>query len=192
MNGLFQKCILKSAKKHFFLCLFISIEEAFIEIVENKREYPKIKNFCKNSYYSGILQNLYSGSEGELIIFLQLRYHCYILDSFNENLSSALKDISKDDLKHQELLANAIQMTSGDPIYCNSEGKWIAGRQIDYIKNVKQILLLNLEAKEKTIIDYKIAISKIENQQIKTLLSSILEDEEKHRTILKELLAKNT
>lgn len=81
-------------------------------------------------------------------------------------------------------------MTSGDPIYCNSEGKWLGGRQIDYIKDTRQILLLNLEAKEKSIIDYKIAISKIENQQIKTLLSSILPDEENHRTILKDLINK--
>ena len=157
-------------------------------IAENKKEYPIIKNFCKNSYYSGILQNLYSGSEGETVIFLQLRYHSYILERFNEAISQALKDIASDDLKHQELLANAIQMTSSDPIYCNSEGKWLGGRQIDYIKDTKQILLLNLEVKEKSIIDYKIAISKIENQQIRALLSAILSDEEEHRTLLKKLI----
>jgi rubrerythrin len=143
---------------------------------------------CKNSYYAGILQNLYAGSEGEAVIFLQLRYHSYILESFNEEFSKILKEIAIDDLKHQELLAHAIQMTASDPVYCNSEGKWLGGRQIDYIKETKQILSLNLEAKEKAIIDYKIAISKIENQQIKLLLSSILEDEERHRVILKALI----
>lgn len=152
------------------------------------KDYPKVKNLCKNSYYSGILQNLYSGSEGEVILFLQLRYHSYILERFNEEISQILKDISLDDLKHQELLANAIQMTAGDPLYCNSEGKWLGGRQIDYIKDTKQILLLNLEAKEKAIIDYKIAISKIENQQIKDLLSAILADEESHRNNLKRII----
>lgn len=83
-------------------------------------------------------------------------------------------------------------MTSSDPKYCNSEGKWLGGRQIDYIKETRQVLALNLELKEKTVIDYKIAISKIDNQQIKELLSAILADEEKHRLLLKQLIEKLT
>lgn len=154
------------------------------------KSYPKVKNLCKNSYYSGILQNLYSGSEGEVILFLQFSYHSYILEGFNDEISKVLKEIALDDLKHQELLANAIQMTAGDPLYCNSEGKWLGGRQIDYVKDTRQILKLNLGTKEKSIIDYKIAISKIENQQIKALLASILTDEEEHRNQLKNLLSK--
>lgn len=122
------------------------------------------------------------------MIFLQLRYHFYILENFNEKISEKLNNIALEDLKHQELLANVIQMTSSDPKYLNSEGKWLSGKQIDYIKDIEQIIALNLEAKEKAIIDYKIATSKIDNQQIKLLLSSILEDEEKHREILKTIL----
>ena len=152
------------------------------------KEYPEIKNFCKNSYYSGILQNLFAGSEGEVIIFLQLQYHSNTLKNYNPKISKILYEISLTDLKHQQLLSNAIEMTYGNPIYATTQGKWIGGRQIDYVKDVKQIIHANLEAKEKAIIDYKLAISKIENQQIKMLLSSILSDEETHRLILKKLI----
>ena len=154
----------------------------------NSKEYPAIKNPCKNSYYSGILQNLFAGPEGEVITFLQLQYHANTLKNFNEKISKILYEISLTDLKHQQLLANAIEMTYGNPIYANSQGKWIGGRQIDYVKNTKQIIHANLEAKEKSIIDYKIAISKIENTQIKLLLTAILSDEENHRLILKKIL----
>lgn len=152
------------------------------------RSYPALKSYCKNSYYSGILQNLYAGSEGEVIIFLQLRYHSNVLKNFNAKISSVLEEISMCDLKHQELLASAIEKTYGNPVYATSTGKWIGGRQIDYVKSVKQILSANLEAKEKSIIDYKVAISKIDNVQIKLLLGAILADEENHRLILKKLL----
>ena len=155
---------------------------------QNERDYPIIKNYCKNSYYSGILQNLYAGPEGEVVLFLQLRYHYNILKLFNPKIADVIYEIALTDLKHQELLANAIQMTYGNPIYATTQGKWLGGRQIDYIKDTKQLLLANLEAKEKTIIDYKIAISKIENTQIKLLLSAILADEENHRLILKKLI----
>ena len=151
------------------------------------KEYPIIKNPCKNSYYSGILQNLFAGSEGEVIIFLQLQYHANILKPFNDKISKLLNEIALTDLKHQQLLSHAIQMTYGNPIYATSQGKWIGGRQIDYIKDTKQIIHANIEAKEKSIIDYKLAISKIENTQIKLLLNAILIDEENHRLILKKL-----
>lgn len=152
------------------------------------RNYPIVKSYCKNSYYSGILQNLYAGSEGEVVLFLQLCYHANVLKNFNSKISSILEEISMCDLKHQQLLASAIEKTYGNPIYATSTGKWIGGRQIDYVKSVKQILIVNLEAKEKSIIDYKIAISKIDNVQIKLLLGAILADEENHRLILKKLL----
>lgn len=152
------------------------------------REYPTIKTHCKNSYYSGLLQNLFAGSEGEVVLFLQLQYHANILRSYNEKISSVLNEMSLTDLRHQQLLAHAIEMTYGNPIYATSQGKFIGGRQIDYIKDTKLILHANLEAKEKSIIDYKLAISKIENVQIKLLLSAILADEENHRLILKKLI----
>lgn len=154
-----------------------------------EREYPLVKTYCKNSYYSGILQNLFAGSEGEVVLFLQLRYQAMILKNFNPKISNMLEEIANCDLKHQELLSGAIEKTYGNPIYATSTGKWIGGRQIDYVKNVKQILLMNLEAKEKAIIDYKVAISKIDNVQIKLLLGAILSDEENHRLILKKLLS---
>ncbi len=161
-----------------------------MEIIENisKKEYPQVKNYCKNSYYSGILQNLFAGSEGEIITFLQLQYHANIIKNFHPKIADLLNEISLTDLKHQQLLSNAIQMTYGNPIYANSQAKWIGGRQIDYLKDTKQIILTNIELKEKAIIDYKMAISKIENIQIKLLLNSILNDEENHRLILKKLL----
>lgn len=163
--------------------------DILIEVEDmSDKEYPLIKSVCKNSYYAGLLQNLYSGSEGETISFLQLRYHSFILQQFNNRASKILSEIAICELKHQELLAHAIQMCSSDPIFANSQGKWLGGRQIDYVKDTRQILRANLEQKEKSIIDYKLAISKIENNQIKILLTSILSDEENHRLILKKLI----
>lgn len=154
----------------------------------HQKEYPKIKGFCKNAYYAGLLQNLYAGTESETVLFLQFRYQSYILSQFNEQISRVLNDVALCELKHQELLAHAIQITGGDPIFACSQGKWLGGRQIDYIKDTKSILQINLEAKEKSIIDYKLAISKIDNTQIKLLLTAILSDEENHRLIFKKLL----
>lgn len=154
--------------------------------LENKK-YPTIKSLRKNSYYSGILKNLYAGSEGECIVFLQLKYQTYILKNFYAEIVSLLEEIAKTELLHQQLLADAILMSGGDPTYSNSQNKWIGGRQIDYVKDIKQIISFDIELKEKIIIDYKIAIAKIDNIEIKKLLASILQDEEIHLRKLKKV-----
>ena len=154
--------------------------------LENKK-YPIIHSLRKNSYYSGILKNLYAGSEGECIVFLQLKYQTYVLKNFHPEISDLLEEISKTELLHQQLLSDAILMSGGDPTYSNSQNKWIGGRQIDYVKDIKQIISYDIEMKEKIVIDYKIAIAKIDNLEIKKLLASILQDEEIHLRKLRNI-----
>lgn len=160
-----------------------------IELV-TRSDYPKIKQLRKNSYYHGLLQNLYAGQDSETTIFHQLRYQYYMLSGFNDKIAEILNGIALSDLKHHELLAEAIKMVGGDPVLCSAQGKWFGGRSIDYIKDTKQILLLDIEAKEKAIIDYRTTISKIENTEVLLLLESIVADEERHKLLLKKLIRK--
>ena len=111
----------------------------------------------------------------------------YVLKNFYPEIADLLEDIAKTELLHQQLLSDAILMSGGDPTYSNSQNKWIGGRQIDYVKDIKQILSFDIELKEKIIIDYKIAIAKIDNLEIKKLLASILQDEEIHLRKLRKL-----
>ena len=147
-------------------------------------DYPKIKAFRKNAYYAGLLQNLLCGEEGVVLFFLQLKYQKSILGSFYPQISTTFDEILEMELIHLDLLANAIIMSGGDPMLINSQGKWISGRQIDYIKEIKQILSYDVELKEKSIIDFKLAHSKIDNIEIKNLLKEMIKDEE---IILKKL-----
>lgn len=152
-----------------------------------KKKYPLIKNLCKNSYYCGILQNLFAGNESECVMLMQIKYQISVLSEFYENYAEILRNICACDLLHEELLSHAILMCGGDPIYANAQNKWLGGRQVDYVKDVKQIISYDIELKEKIILDYKIAIAKIENFEIKSLLASILQDEENHLRQLKSI-----
>ena len=149
--------------------------------------YPKIKQIKSNSYYQGLLQNLYAGNDGEISSFFQFTYQNFILSPFGNNHASVFSKIASEDLLHAKILAEAVLMLGGDPVFCNNQGKWFGGRAVDYVKGVKQMLDLNIEAKEKHIIDYKTVISKIDEQQIKKMLQGILADEENHLYKLKEI-----
>lgn len=147
----------------------------------------KITKLKNNSYYLGLICNLYAGSEGEMVSFLQFFYHANITSAFNQMLSNAFMKIAIDELENAHKLSILIQTLNGDPMYIDSQRKWIGGRSIDYVKSFEQILSLGIELKNKKIIDLKTTISKIDDIQIKNILKEILEKNIEHKIILQKL-----
>lgn len=96
--------------------------------------------------------------------------------------------LANDELFHIKLLSEAIVALGGDPVLTDNKGLWLSGRWLDYVKDVKQMLWLNIELKQKTIIDYKTTISKIDDVQVKNVLNLILKDEQEMLNALKEEL----
>lgn len=148
--------------------------------------YPKLSRIKHNDYYCGIVQDLYCGKEGELTSFLQFTYQNNILLPFGNDFYRFFASLADEDLFHCQLLSETIISLGGDPFYCDNQGRWFGGRWIDYVKNIKQMLELDIEMKEKLIIDYKTAISKIDDLSIKQMLDAILKDEQNICFKLKE------
>ena len=98
-----------------------------------------------NGYYQGIITNLYSGSEGEVLTFMQEMYQANIVFPFEKEQYEFLKKLYKDDIIHTERLAEILTIMGGDPKYINVNNVWISGKSVDYVKSYKQILYTNLE-----------------------------------------------
>lgn len=137
-----------------------------------------------NGYYQGIVTNLYSGTEGEVVTFLQEMYQANIVFPFEKEQYEFLQKLYEDDIVHTQRLAEILTLMGGDPKYLNVQNVWISGRSVDYVKSYKQILYTNLELKEKVIIDYKTALGKINDQNINLILSLNLEDEILHKNMI--------
>ena len=137
-----------------------------------------------NGYYAGIVTNLYSGNEGEVLTFMQELYQANIVFPFEKEQYTFLKKLYEDDLIHTTRLSEILVLMGTDPKYLKINNTWLSGKNIDYVKSFKQILYTNLELKEKTIIDYKTAISKIDDNNINLILTLNLEDEILHKNII--------
>jgi len=137
-----------------------------------------------NGYYQGIVTNLYSGTEGEVVTFLQEMYQANIVFPFEKEQYEFLQKLYEDDIIHTQRLAEILTLMGGDPKYLSVQNVWISGRSVDYVKSYKQILYTNLELKEKVIIDYKTALGKINDQNINLILSLNLEDEILHKNMI--------
>lgn len=154
---------------------------------ELSASYPKFSRLKPNSYYQGLLQNLYSGVDGEICAVLQYAYFSFNLSTFGNEHAKLFSELVEDELLHAKKLAELIIMLGGDPIFASTQGKWLSGRSVDYIKSVKQMFMLAIELKEKLIIDYKSAIIKIDEMTIKRALEGILHEEESHLIMLKNV-----
>lgn len=156
---------------------------------EDFGNFPKLKKQNANSYYLGLVQNLYAGSEGELASFLQTTYQSGVLEG-TEEVAEILKKIADQDKKHLSILSHVILMLGGDPKFFNAQNKWFSTREIDYVQGVKQVVSYDIELKEKIIIDYKSTIQKISSPDIKAVLARILADENNHLQALKNVYEK--
>ena len=153
-----------------------------------RNSYPKLARIKHNDYYLGMVQELYSGKEGEVANFLQYTYQSNILLPFGNDFARLFGMIASEELLHCQLLSETIISLGGDPIYCDNQGRWLGGRWLDYVKDIKQMLVLNIENKEKNIIDYKTATSKIDDMAVKQMLMAITKDEESMLERLKNAL----
>lgn len=156
---------------------------------EDFGNYPKLKKQNANSYYLGLVQNLYAGSEGELACFLQATYQVQVLEDYDQEIVGTLKKIAEQDQKHLSILSHIILMLGGNPKFLNAQNKWFSTREIDYVQGVKQIISFDIELKEKVILDYKSTIQKISSSEIKSVLSRILADENNHLQALRNIYA---
>lgn len=152
----------------------------------------KCQNLKYNSYYLGLVQNLYAGAEGEVVSVLQQLYQSFLSSGYEEELSEVLERHSSQDTLHLKMLSEIILGLSGDPIFANSQNKFIGGRNIDYVKNSISILKTNIELKEKNIIDYKTTIAKIDDKNITDILEMILENKIRQKDELEYLIKKYT
>ena len=140
--------------------------------------YNKMMWLQPNSFYAELLQDLYAGDSGEIIAFLQFSYQSFLLIPFGEQFGKIFERLANEEFLHTKKLAEAIVMLGGNPIFANSKGKFIGGRTMSQIKDIKGMLIDDIELKEKSLINYKTTILKIENQYLKNLINSIIKEEE--------------
>ena len=140
-----------------------------------------------NSYYEGLLQDLFCGNDGLFSLFLHFFYQYNNIFVFNNNFSNKFQTLYKLELESCEKVCQLIFYMGGDAKYYSSTKKYISGMNIDYMKNLKSTLELDIELVEKSTIDIKNTMAKIENKEIKKQLNEILKIKTVEEKILKDI-----
>lgn len=144
-----------------------------------------------NSYYEGLLQNLFGGSKGCFVSFMTFFYQFCQVKEFSPENADCIKMLFESELQNCETISQILIMIGGDNRFYSSSRKYISGFNVDYSKAQSKMFVCDVELLEIGIIEVKNALQKIENKQIKEKLKKILENKKNELKILKETFFKN-
>jgi bacterioferritin len=155
--------------------------------------YPEIYIRQKDPRYLKLLLDLYMGKDGEFTSSCQYIYQSCILSGDFFDVKEALNDIVRTEMRHFSMLGNMIAQLGGDPRYWffqDRRYKMWDGNHVRYTKNIKKMLLENIEAEMNGIRNLRSAIDAIEDEDITYILQRVKMDEETHLKMFTDLFEK--
>lgn len=149
--------------------------------------YPKIENAQEDRTTVSVLKNLLSSRVSELTGVLQYAFQSVVADRTDNEIASILEEISIVEMLHMEKLMHAITDFGGVPRFEDSQGVNFNSSYVYYSTKLKDMLDANIAGEKRAIEDYTSAIAKVKNESLKNLLKRIIQDEELHIKIFKQI-----
>jgi len=147
--------------------------------------YPKIKESIEPETVK-ILKKDYAGQNGEFTAIAQYVFqHGRIKD--NPEFANSILKIAIVEMKHLDLLGDAIVALGGNPCFNDNKYFWDAST-VNYAPTFKEMIKANIYAESVAIVNYEKHINMIENPSVKALLDRIIEDEKLHLRFFEETL----
>lgn len=142
----------------------------------------------KNSYYEGLLSNLFCSNDGFFAVFMHFFYQFNQFSVFHNEVSEDFHILYEKELLCCEKISKMIISLGGDNKYYSASRRFISGANIDYIKNLKNSIELDVELIENNIIEVKNCLNKIENSEIKKQLKEVLDIKNEELAQIKAIL----
>lgn len=152
-----------------------------------KIPYPELVNVKPDYQFGRLVYDSYAGSKSELTTILTYVFQ-YLTNSKMEEIAMFLAMISKQEMKHLELLGQILVSLGLEPYYMSTyANKWCSDNVKPTFKSVHEMLNYNIEMEKGAIKEYQHLLNIAENDSIKAVLGRIIMDEEYHVQIFEML-----
>ena len=155
--------------------------------VKVDKPYPEIVNAKEDFHTVAILKNLANDRNSELKAILQYTYQSVISDKIDEEIAMIFEEIGIVEMTHLDMLMHAIVDFGGNPKYEDAHGMMFSTSAINYSTKLSEMLENNIRGEQMAIEAYSSAISKVQNESLKQLFARIIEDEQRHIEIFKDI-----
>ena len=153
--------------------------------------YPKIEISKKDRAYAYKIFKIYAGNLSELTSITQYSFQSSYLNKYKD-LSNIIKEIAMVEMHHLRILSDLIIALGLVPYYvtynCSKEAIPWNSDFGDYTLDYRNMLLSDINLEVSAIKDYNELINGTNDANIKDIFKRIIEDEERHLEIFRELL----
>lgn len=157
------------------------------QIFASELPYPDLKIYSVSRGDVLALTDDYAGRDSETTAIMQYAYQSYILKEKYPDLALVLEKIAVVEMKHHELLAEAIVQNGGDPLIAGRHCFW-SGSAVNYSQKVCDVLKADLAGELGAIENYRRTVASLSNKSIIALIERIILDEEIHVRIFEKLI----
>ena len=154
--------------------------------------FPTTEGICPDAYSLAVISPAYASATGELNAILQYIYHYF---NFNKQglkqYAETLESIAIAEMLHLKLLGETILALGAPPIYCQNPPtafNFYSTKYVAYSRNFANMIEDDLLGERHAISQYTRMLSRLKNEQVKSIVSRILEDEKLHLETLKGIL----
>lgn len=151
--------------------------------------YPELSNVTPDYKFGRMVYDAFAGSKSELSTILTYVYE-YLTNGDFDEVVTFLKMISKQEMKHLELLGEILVSLGMEPYYMSTYGnKWCSDNVKTTFSCLEDMLKFNIEEEKEAIKGYQNLVEMCANESIKAVIRRIIMDEENHVQIF-EILRK--
>lgn len=155
-------------------------------------EFPTTEGICPDAYSLAVISPAYASSTGELNAVLQYFYHFFNFDKQGyKEIAADLESIAIAEMLHIEMLGKTILALGAQPIYCQNPPtafNFYSAKYVSYSRNLVNMLEDDILGEKRAIAQYTKMLCRLKNEQVKKIISRILEDEKLHLAKLEEIL----
>lgn len=146
--------------------------------------YPTTENITPDAYSLRIISPAYAGSDGELNAVLQYIYHAFFFDKKGYgDIADLLRGIAIAEMHHLDILGETVLSLGAAPVYSRypaSSFNFYSTKYVAYSCSLKNMLEDDILGERRAVAAYKKMLCCLKNEQVKAIISRILEDELLH------------
>ena len=157
-------------------------------------KFPTTDGISPDAYSLAVISPAYASSTGELNAVLQYIYHSLYFDKHDmKDIAETLESIAIAEMIHLKLLGKTITALGAQPIYCQNPPtafNFYSTKYVSYSCNLVNMIEDDIMGEKHAICQYSKILARLKNEQVKKIVSRILDDEKLHLETLKEILNK--
>lgn len=157
-----------------------------------KEPFPTTDEIIPDAYSLRILSPAYAAPQGELTAVLQYIYHSFFFAKKGyKEIAETLENIAIAEMFHFKLLGKTILALGAPPVYSQyppSCFSFYSTKYVTYSCSLRNMLEDDLLGERKAISDYERMLKCLKNEDIKNIISRILQDEKLHLEKLQSML----